>query len=226
MHRSISGTRPLACGFPYNAYCMKSCCAEVVAVVAEQRRTLQLVLAINAVMFLVECGAGLLAGSTALLADSVDMLGDAIVYGASLYVVGRGGVWQARAALLKGGVMGAFGLGVLLEAALKIARGTMPDAGVMASVGLLALVANAGCLLLLRRRRADDVNMRSAWICSRNDVLANVGVLAAAGGVVLTGSVWPDVVVGLLIAMMFATSALGVIRDARRSLAPHAVAGG
>ena len=223
----MSGTRPLACGFPYNAHCMKSCCAEVVAVIAEQRRTLQLVLAINAVMFFVECGAGLLAASTALLADSVDMLGDAIVYGASLYVVGRGGVWQARAALLKGSVMGVFGLGVVLEVILKITRGTVPAADVMGGVGLLALAANVGCLLLLRRRRADDVNMRSAWICSRNDVLANVGVLAAAGGVFLTGSAWPDVAVGLVIAMMFATSALGVIRDARRSLAaPHAVSGG
>jgi Co/Zn/Cd efflux system component len=93
----------------------------------------------------------------------------------------------------------------------------VPIAGAMAGVGLLALAANIGCLLLLRRRRADDVNMRSAWICSRNDVAANAGVLVGAGGVFLTGSAWPDILVGLVIATMFATAALGVIGDARRA---------
>jgi cation diffusion facilitator family transporter len=196
---------------------MNHCCADVAAVALEQRRTLQIVLGINAIMFLVECGVGLLAGSTALLADSVDMLGDAIVYGFGLYVVGRGPRWQARGALLKGLVMGAFGIGIFVEAAVKIATGGVPIAGAMAGVGLLALGANVGCLLLLRRRRADDVNMRSAWICSRNDVAANAGVLVGAGGVFLTGSAWPDIVVGLVIATMFAKAALGVIGDARRA---------
>lgn len=188
------------------------------SVAVEQRRVLQFVLGINAVMFLIEFGAGLLADSTALLADSVDMLGDAIVYGFSLYVVSRGSVWQARAALLKGAVMAAFGLGVLGEAALKIVRGNMPAADVMGWIGLLALAANLACLLLLRRRRADDINMRSAWLCSRNDVMANAGVLLAAAGVFVTSSAWPDIAIGLLIAAMFATSALGVIREARRAL--------
>lgn len=187
-------------------------------VAVEQRRVLQIVLWINMVMFVVECGAGLLAESTALLADSVDMLGDAIVYGFSLYVVSRGSVWQARAALLKGMVMAAFGVGVLLEAALKVVRGSVPAADLMGGIGLLALAANLGCLVLLRRRRADDINMRSAWVCSRNDVLANGGVLLAAAGVFVTGSPWPDIAVGLLIAAMFATSALGVVREARHSL--------
>ena len=187
-------------------------------VAVEQRRVLQIVLGINLVMFLVEFGAGLLADSTALLADSVDMLGDAIVYGFSLYVVSRGSVWQARAALLKGAVMAAFGLGVLVEAILKVVRGSLPAADVMGGIGLLALAANLACLLLLRRRRADDINMRSAWLCSRNDVLANGGVLLAAAGVFVTGSAWPDIVLGLLIAAVVATSALGVIREARRSL--------
>ena len=196
------------------------------AVAVEQRRTLQIVLGINAIMFLVECGAGLLAGSTALLADSVDMLGDAIVYGFSLYVVGRGPRWLARGALLKGLVMGAFGIGIFVEAALKIATGTVPIAGAMAGVGVLARAANIGCLLLLRRRRADDVNMRSAWICSRNDVAANAGVLVGAGGVFLTGSAWPDILVGLVIATMFATAALGVIGDARRARSAQPSFGG
>jgi len=197
---------------------MKDCCEVMTTVAVEQRRVLQIVLWINVVMFVIEFVAGLLADSTALLADSVDMLGDAIVYGFSLYVVGRGSVWQARAALLKGAVMAAFGLGVLVEAALKIVRGNVPAAEVMGGIGLLALAANLACLLLLRRRRADDINMRSAWLCSRNDVMANAGVLLAAAAVFATRSAWPDIAIGLLIAAMFATSALGVIRDARRAL--------
>ena len=197
---------------------MKDCCEVMTAIVVEQRRVLLIVLWVNLVMFLVEFGAGLLADSTALLADSVDMLGDAIVYGFSLYVVSRGSAWLARGALLKGTVMAAFALGILVEAALKIVRGNVPAVDLMGGIGLLALAANLGCLLLLHQRRADDINMRSAWLCSRNDVIANAGVLVAAAGVLLTGSAWPDIAIGLLIAAMFATSAFGVIREARSSL--------
>jgi cation diffusion facilitator family transporter len=197
---------------------MKDCCAVMTDVSVEQRRVLKIVLWINVGMFLIEFGAGLLADSTALLADSVDMLGDAIVYGFSLYVVSRGRVWQARAALLKGAVMAAFGAGVLVEAILKVVRGNVPAADVMGGIGVLALAANLGCLLLLRRRRADDINMRSAWLCSRNDVMGNAGVMLAAAGVFLTGSAWPDVAIGLVIAALFATSALGVIGEAKRAL--------
>ena len=197
---------------------MKDCCDVMTDVSVEQRRVLQIVLWINLAMFLVEFGAGLLAESTALLADSVDMLGDAIVYGFSLYVVGRGSAWQARAGMLKGVVMAAFGFGVLAEATMKIVRGDVPAADVMGGIGLLALAANLACLLLLRRRRADDINMRSAWLCSRNDVMANAGVLLAAAGVFVTSSAWPDIAIGLLIAAMFVTSAFSVIREARRAL--------
>ncbi|MBI4592673.1 MAG: cation transporter, partial [Candidatus Rokubacteria bacterium] len=165
-------------------------------------------------MFLVELVAGLMAHSTALLSDSVDMLGDAIVYGFSLYVIAKGAVWQARAALLKGAIMAVFGAGIVIEIVLKLLRGLTPSADVMWTVGLVALAANASVLVFLRRWRADDINMRSAWLCSRNDVIANTGVLLAAGGVVLTGSAWPDVAMGLLIAAMFGTSAIDVIRDA------------
>jgi len=107
---------------------------------------------------------------------------------------------------------------VLVEAALKVVQGSLPAAGLMGGVGLLALAANLRCLLLLRRRRADDINMRSAWLCSRNDVMANAGVLMAAAGVFVTGSAWPDISMGLLIAAMFVRSALAVIGEARRSL--------
>ena len=197
---------------------MKDCCAIADAVPPRQRRVLQVVLAINAAMFVVELVAGLLAHSTALLADSVDMLGDAIVYGFSLYVIGRGSVWQARGALLKGGIMAAFGVGVLAEVAHKLAQGVVPAATVMSGVGVLALAANAAALAFLWRHRGDDINMRSAWLCSRNDVVANAGVLVAAAGVALTGSAWPDIVVGGLIALLFTASAVDVLRAAGRQL--------
>src|SRR5215470_5506944 len=138
-------------------------------------------------MFLAELVAGLLAESTALLSDSVDMLDDAIVYGFSLYAVVRGPLWHARAALLKGSIMSAFGLAVLAEVTLNVVRGAVPSADVIAGVGVVALAANVFCLALLARHRGDDINMQSARLCSRNDVAANVGVLLAAAGVGLTG---------------------------------------
>jgi len=191
-------------------------CCEIRPIHGQQRHVLRLVLAINAAMFLVEVAAGLLAHSTALLADSADMLGDSIVYGFSLYVIARGPAWQARAALLKGGIMALFGIGVLIEVGAKLARGVTPDASLMSGVGLLALAANASVLVFLWRHRADDLNMRSVWLCSRNDVLANLGVLAAAFGVRLTGAAWPDIAIGLGIAALFMASAVDVIRAARR----------
>jgi cation diffusion facilitator family transporter len=194
---------------------MDECCA--VAPIAErQRRVFVIVLWINVAMFLLEAIAGIVSYSTALLADSVDMLGDAIVYGFSLYAVGRGAMWQARAATLKGAVMAAFGLGVLAQAVVKITQGLVPSAEIMGVIGLLALAANVVCLTLLWRHRADDINMRSAWVCSRNDVIGNLGVLLAAVGVTLTGSAWPDIGIGVLVAAVFCRSAIQIIKDARQ----------
>jgi Co/Zn/Cd efflux system component len=198
---------------------MDACCA-VRPVHARQRRVLQVVLGINAAMFLVELVAGLLAHSTALLADSMDMLGDAFVYGFSLYVIGRVPAWQARAALVKGIVMAGFGAGVLAEVGAKLAQGLTPAPGIMSTVAFGALLANGAVLLLLWRHRADDINMRSAWLCSRNDVLANGSVLIAALGVAATGSPWPDILVGLGIATLFGLSALVVIRQALALVPP------
>jgi Co/Zn/Cd efflux system component len=197
---------------------MDECC-EVREIPREQRRTLQIVLLINIVMFLTESVAGVLAHSTALFAESLDMLGDAIVYGFSLYVIGRGIAWQARAALLKGLIMAAFGIGLLVQVAFKITGGVAPTVEVMGVVGTLAFAANLWCLALLWRRRGDDINMRSAWICSRNDVIGNAAVLVAAGAVAVTGSPWPDIVIGLLVASVFGRSAVQVVRDASRAVA-------
>jgi cation diffusion facilitator family transporter len=194
------------------------CCA-IREIPIAQRRMLRVVLWVNVVMFLAESVAGLLAHSTALFADSVDMLGDAIVYGFSLYAIERGAAWQARAALLKGIIMAAFGFGVLAQVALTLAKGLGPNPDVMGAVGLVAFAANLFCLALLWRRRGDDINMRSAWVCSRNDVLGNAGVLLAAAAVALTGSPWPDLIIGLLVAGVFGRSAVQVIRDASRELA-------
>jgi cation diffusion facilitator family transporter len=197
---------------------MKDCCEIRAEVPAGQRRVLLIVLWINVAMFVAEFGLGVLAHSTALLADSVDMLGDAIVYGFSLYAVGRGAQWQARGAVLKGSIMATFGIGVLVEVVMKVARGEVPRADLMSGIGLIALAANVFCLILLSRHRTEDINMRSAWICSRNDVVANVGVLVAAGGVAVTGSPWPDITIGLLIAALFGGSAVKVLRRATREL--------
>ena len=197
---------------------MRECCEVRADVPARQRRVLQLVLALNAVMFVVELTSGIRGHSTSLVADSVDMLGDAIVYGASLYALGRGALWQARVALGKGLIMAGFGIGVLVEVATKLQRGLVPEASVMGSIGLLALAANALCLAVLWRHRADDLNMRSAFVCSLNDVAGNAGVLLASAGVALFRSALPDIAVGLLIAGMFGASAVGVIAKARRQL--------
>jgi Co/Zn/Cd efflux system component len=197
---------------------MKDCCEVRSDVPERQRRVLHIVLWINVAMFLTESIAGVLAGSTALLADSVDMLGDAIVYGFSLYVVARGAAWQARAALLKGLIMAAFGVGVLVQVTVKLLAGVVPSAEVMGGIGILALAANGACLALLWRHRTDDINMRSAWICSLNDVEDNTAVLVASAAVALTGSGWPDIIVGLMIAGMFGASAVSVIRSATRRL--------
>jgi cation diffusion facilitator family transporter len=205
---------------------MDQCChskTDTLTVLRErQKSVLQLVLAINAIMFVVEFGAGILAQSTALLADSLDMLGDAFVYGLSLYALHRSARWRAGAALTKGVIMGAFGIGVVLEAGLKMATGVVPQGSLMGLFGTLALLANVSCFVVLMRHRSDDLNMRSTWLCSRNDVIANGGVLLAAAGVSVSGTAWPDILIGLLIAGLFLSSAWGVIRAALIELNPDA----
>ncbi len=198
---------------------MANCCedksCEIAALREKHKRVLQIVLAINAAMFVVESISGWMAHSTSLLADSLDMFGDATVYAMSLYVLGRSEREQGRVALVKGAIMLAFGVGVLIEAGYKALYPVMPEAATMGLVGALALAANLLCFYLLYTHREDNVNMSSTWLCSRNDLFANSGVLLAAGASYLLSSRWPDIVVGTLIAALFLTSALHVIRQAR-----------
>jgi Co/Zn/Cd efflux system component len=197
---------------------MADCCndkaCEIEALHNRQSSTLKTVLGINAVMFIVELTAGLIGGSVSLLADSLDMLGDALVYGFSIYVVARGARMKAQAALFKGGVMAAFGLFVLGQAIYNILFPRLPVFEAIGAIGLLALAANSICFVLLWRHRADDINMSSVWLCSRNDITANVSVLFAAVGVWLTRSGWPDILIGLVLAALFLRSALFVLRGA------------
>ena len=178
------------------------------------RRVLIIVLMLNALMFVIEFSAGLVAQSASLMADSVDMLGDALVYGISLYALGRGIRWRAGAALLKGGFIMLLGLGVLVQIGIKIAYGVPPISSIMILCGSMALVANLSCLGLLWPYRRHDVNLSSTFECSRNDVIANIGVLAAAFVVRYTDSAWPDIIVAAAIAFLFFRSALRVIADA------------
>ena len=201
---------------------MDACCAGKACVLERfrerQATTLRLVLLVNAGMFVVELIFGLLAGSVALLADSLDMLGDALVYGFSLYVVARSPVWKARAAVMKAAVMGLFGAFVFGQLVYKLVDPQVPTFETMGAVGAAALAANTVCFALLWRHRAEDINMRSVWLCSRNDLVANVSVLLAAWAVWVTMSPWPDIAVGALICVLFLRSALLVAREARDEL--------
>lgn len=202
------------------AHCCEDKSCEVAALRERHAHVLYVVLAINAAMFLVEFVAGWLSDSTSLLADSLDMLGDALVYAFSLFVLNRSASWQARAATAKGAFMLLFGVGVLAEAVHKVTVPVTPNAEMMGLVGATALAANLVCFMMLYRHRGDNINMSSTWLCSRNDLFANVGVLIAAGLSYLLGSRWPDIVIGVTIAMLFLSSAVHVLRgarDARRS---------
>ncbi len=201
---------------------MASCCenksCELTAMRQRHGRVLWIVLVINVAMFFVESVAGLQAHSTSLLADALDMLGDSLVYGFSLFVLARSARWQAMAAVVKGGFMLAFGLGVLGEAGYKALNPIMPGIEMMGIVGTLALFANLACFFLLYRHRSDNLNMNSTWLCSRNDLIANIGVLIAAGTSYQFSSRWPDIIVGTLIAGLFLQSAFGVLRQSIRQL--------
>ncbi len=205
---------------------MDSCCENKAGELAQlrirQSRVLYIALAVNAVMFLVEFTAGWIARSTALLGDSLDMFGDASVYALTLFVLHRSARARAGAALFKGGFMLLFGVLVVADALRKLVLQEVPSANWMGAIGTLALIANGYCFALLYRHRSDDLNMRSTWLCSRNDLLANSSVIAAAVLVALTESMWPDIAVGLAIAVLFLHSAGQVIRESWKELRANA----
>ena len=188
------------------------------------RRVLWLVLGINAVMFLIEIGAGVLAGSASLQADALDFFGDAANYGISLFVVGMALRYRAMAALAKGSSMGLFGLWIIGTVIWHTLNGTSPNAFAMSVVGVTALAANAASFGLLWAHREGDANMRSAWICTRNDVLGNLAVLFAAAGVFGTGTGWPDMIVATIMASLALQGASIVIRQSLYELRQVAVA--
>lgn len=194
----------------------KSCAIE--ALKQRQSGTLKIVLAINAVMFVVVFAAGLIAHSTALLSDSLDNLGDAMTYALSLYVVSRSNQDKAKVALFKGGLILAAGLFVLGQVVYRILVPTVPLFEAMGGIGLLALLANGICLALLCKHRNEDINMSSVWECSRNDIATNLAVIVAALGVWITGSGWPDIVVGLLLSLLLLKSSRGVLLASWREL--------
>lgn len=189
----------------------ENCCqkksSELEKLNQQQSQVLWSVLAVNAGMFVVELLSGIRSSSLSLTGDSLDMLGDAIAYGSSLYVINKGKKSLARSALLKGMIMFLSAVAVLARATYQASSNAAPELQVMSIVGVMALCANGFCLLLLTSHRNDNINMSSVWLCSRNDIIANLSVLLAAGLVFVTGSSWPDLAIGLLLTVVFAQSA-------------------
>ena len=181
-------------------------------------RVLWIALAVNLLMFVVEIAAGLRSGSVSLLADAIDFFGDAANYGVSIAVLSMGAAWRAGSALLKAASMAVFGVAVLDRSVWSGLQGIVPEPAPMGMVGLLALAANIGVGVLLYRYRQGDANMRSVWLCTRNDALGNLAVMAAALGVFGTGSAAPDLLVACAMAGLALTAAWSVTRQASGEL--------
>jgi Co/Zn/Cd efflux system component len=209
------------------ACCHDSCCSPVPPAETlnspRWRRALWIALVVNAGFCLTEVIAGLAAGSTALQADALDFFGDAANYAVSLGVAGTTLAWRARAAAAKGSTMLAFALWVLGSTAWHAVYGTLPRAEIMGVVGIAALIANGGVALMLYRFRNGDANMRSVWICSRNDALGNVAVLLAALGVFGTGTGWPDMIVAAIMGSLGLWGGWQIVTDARDELRSESV---
>lgn len=200
------------------ADCCDRACASEQAISPRYRRVLWTALGINAVMFAVEIAGSAHSGSVSLLADAVDFLGDAANYGISLAVLSMGLAWRARAALIKGVTMGTYGIFVLAKSLSAFVAGVPPEPISMGLIAVLALAANLSVAAMLYAYREGDANMRSVWLCSRNDAIGNVAVMLAALSVLGTGSAWPDVVVACVMATLALTAAVSVTRQASREL--------
>lgn len=201
-----------------SAHCCNSSCEGSGEIDPHYRRVLWIALFANAAMFAAEIAGSFASGSVSLLADAVDFAGDAANYGLSLAVLSMGLIWRARAALVKGISMAAFGIFVLARTAWLAVEGQPPDPITMGAIALLALTVNVGVAVLLFTYRRGDANMRSVWLCSRNDALGNVAVMIAAAGVFGTGSGWPDLVVAMLMGTLALSAGISVVRMARREI--------
>lgn len=204
--------------------CNTSCASPKASVSPRYRRALWVALILNAAMFCVEIVGGLQSGSVSLLADAVDFAGDAANYGLSLAVLSMGLAWRARAALTKGITMGGYGILVLAKTAWAASLGVPPEPVTMGLVALLALVVNLGVAIMLYAWRNGDADMRSVWLCSRNDAIGNIAVALAALGVFGTGTAWPDLLVAGVMATLALTASVAVVRHARAELASPACA--
>ncbi len=188
------------------------------------RNVLWIALIINAAMFFVEIVAGLNGQSASLLADAIDFFGDALNYGLSIVALGLATIWRSRVAYVKGISMGIYGLGVMGYAIWSAAHSVVPEARTMGAIGMVALAANLGVAVLLYRFREGDANMRSVWLCTRNDAIGNVAVLFAALGVFGTGTGWPDFIVAALMGTLAIKAAISVLSHARRELSAGRIA--
>lgn len=201
--------------------CAGSCASDKGAVSPRFRKALWVALVINALMFAVEIVGGLRSGSVSLLADAVDFAGDAANYGLSLAVLSMGLLWRTRAALVKGLTMGAYGLFVIGKTAWAAMAGVPPEPYTMGAIGLLAFAANVTVAVMLYAFRDGDANMRSVWLCSRNDAIVNVAIVLAALGVLGSGTAWPDLAVASVIAVLALSAAASVVRQARGEIGAH-----
>ncbi len=184
------------------------------------RRVLWIALAVNLSMFVIELAASFTADSVSLLADAVDFAGDAANYGLSLGAIALGSLWQSRAAVVKGLSMGAYGVCVLVYAVWMLITGSQPEPLTMGIVGIVALAANVGVATILFAYREGNANMRSVWLCTRNDAIGNVAVLIAAAGVFGSGSAWPDLLIAALMSGLALSAAVRVLRQAFSELRP------
>ena len=194
---------------------MSGCGCEVEIKDQSQRQVLYWLLGINATMFVIEMGIGLFADSTALIADSLDMLADAVVYGVALYAIGKSLLHKANAARISGYFQMALGLLIIIDIVRRSIYGSEPVSGLMMSMGAVALIANVICLVVIRKQRNDEVHMRASWIFSANDVIANLGVIFAGVMVFWLDSRWPDLVIGVIVSCVGLRGAKMILKDAK-----------
>lgn len=193
---------------------MSGCGCEVEIKDQSQRQVLYWLLGINATMFVIEMGIGLLADSTALIADSLDMLADAVVYGVALYAIGKSLLHKANAARISGFFQMALGLLIIIDIVRRSFYGSEPVSGLMMAMGAVALVANVICLVIIRKQRNEEVHMRASWIFSANDVIANLGVIFAGVLVFWLDSRWPDLVIGVIVSCVVLRGAKMILEEA------------